>query len=290
MMLKLNHWQTVGILESIWLMAQEDATDGAIGKYSNSDIAAAIEYEGNPDEMIQSLIESGWLDNDEEFRLIIHDWSDHVPKYIKGGFSKAGKLFADQIAKQRANSSQLKLPANSSKLIDTSYPNLTKPNQTKPNQNISSQNHDDDTFDDPFKDYPKLKEFYGRFLYMLKTKHPTLDTIPKPETPKSIKWQTEFANLVRLDGFSEDDVVNTLTWCLTREEESDSGFSWFQQVQSAPGLRNRKGGKSENPRKFAQIHAAYGRDNGDPGRVNDRYNFTPEQKKEMIEKYGWMGD
>lgn len=100
--LGLPLWQAVGLIESVWMSAYQNAPAGDIGKMSNEDIAAAIEWEGSPDELIAQLVKDGWLDEDEEFRLIVHDWSDHVAQFLKGAFAKHGKLFADQVAKQRA--------------------------------------------------------------------------------------------------------------------------------------------------------------------------------------------
>lgn len=95
------HYAVVGVLESLWLATQIDAIDGAIGKLSNEEIAAAIEWDGDADLLIQTLVDTGWLDADPEFRLVVHDWSEHVPTFVKGAFEKHKKLFADQVAKQR---------------------------------------------------------------------------------------------------------------------------------------------------------------------------------------------
>lgn len=137
--LGLAEWQVIGLLESIWKLARTSAQAGDIGRHSDEDIAAAIEYEDDAEILIQSLVECGWLDADDEFRLIVHDWSDHVPTYLKGNFAKHNKQFADEVAKQRAKQPETppsgaakqgaKQGANSNVL-----PNQTKPNQTKPNQ------------------------------------------------------------------------------------------------------------------------------------------------------------
>lgn len=58
----LTHWQCVGLLESIWLFAQTNAIAGDIGRYSDEDIAAAIEWQGDPTELVRHLVECGWPD------------------------------------------------------------------------------------------------------------------------------------------------------------------------------------------------------------------------------------
>lgn len=134
MRLRLRHWQAVGLLESLWQITALNAPDGDIGRLSNEDIAAELEWDDEPDELIGTLINCGWLDDDPQFRLIVHDWSDHVPTWLKGAYAKNGKQFADQIAKQRPQQPAkhiAKQPQEHPSLADT--PNLTIPNLTQPN-------------------------------------------------------------------------------------------------------------------------------------------------------------
>jgi hypothetical protein len=132
-------YAVAGILELLWITTQVDAVDGSIGKLSNEEIAAALEWDGDADFLINTLIETGWIDTDSEFRLVIHDWSDHVPTFIKGAFERHHKPFADQLAKQRAKHGAKEValhgageaagvPAGE---VALARPNLTKPNQTK---------------------------------------------------------------------------------------------------------------------------------------------------------------
>ena len=91
--LKLPHWGVVGILQSIWTFAMNNAKDGGIGRYSNDDLAAAVEWDGNPDEFVRALLECGWLNFHDEARLVIHDWHEHAPSFVRGNLAKAGKSF-----------------------------------------------------------------------------------------------------------------------------------------------------------------------------------------------------
>jgi len=101
MRLRLALWEATGLLESIWAFASRDAQDGDIGKFSNEEIALSIEWERDPDDLIDAMVACGWFDKDPEFRLIIHDWSQHVPNWLKGNHKKHGKEFADVIARRR---------------------------------------------------------------------------------------------------------------------------------------------------------------------------------------------
>lgn len=93
--LNVPMYQVVGILEAMWMLTVASAQDGGIGRLSNEDIAAALEWSGNENELIAVLIECDWLDPypDDEIRFVVHDWQDHVPGHIKANFVKYGKKF-----------------------------------------------------------------------------------------------------------------------------------------------------------------------------------------------------
>lgn len=89
---------TAGVLELLWDLCASSTPKGNIGRYSNEDIADEIGYDGDPDKLIEALVAAGWLDEDEEHRLVVHDWHEHCPRYVqtkvrrmidsgKGGFS-----------------------------------------------------------------------------------------------------------------------------------------------------------------------------------------------------------
>jgi len=95
MRLKLPHWQCVGLLEALWLFTARNAPDGDIGRHTNEDIAACLEWADDPDQLIQTLVELRWLDEDPKHRLIVHDWSEHCPTWIKGRWKAAEKAASD---------------------------------------------------------------------------------------------------------------------------------------------------------------------------------------------------
>jgi hypothetical protein len=139
--LKLPLWQAMGLLEALWHCTITNSPDGDIGRLSNDDIAAAIEWDEDADNLVNALVQTGWLDADDEFRLIVHDWSQHVPTYLKGAYEKHRKLFADQVAKQRAKQDieqgakqGAKQGASEGAGRCATYPSLTKPNLSKPSQ------------------------------------------------------------------------------------------------------------------------------------------------------------
>lgn len=99
MRLKLTHWQCVGLLESLWLFTARNAPDGDIGRHSHEDIAACLEWEGEPDQLINTLVDLHWLDEHPSLGLVVHDWKEHCPTWIKGREASAAKAASEDGAK-----------------------------------------------------------------------------------------------------------------------------------------------------------------------------------------------
>jgi len=76
--LDIPQWQAVGLLEMTWHLTAREAPRGDIGKLSDEDIALALDYRGDSSAMVKALISSGWLDQDQKHRLLVHDWPDHA--------------------------------------------------------------------------------------------------------------------------------------------------------------------------------------------------------------------
>ena len=109
--------------------------------------------------------------------------------------------------------------------------------------------------EDPLRNYLDLVAFYPELINLIRAAHPKADTLPKT-VGQITEWRKTLAALVRLDKFTEADVIAVLRWLFTKCE-ANGDFWWRDQVRSVPPLRHRKGGRSHNPRKFAQIYEAW---------------------------------
>lgn len=83
-----------GLLTLLWMETARQAPEGDIGKFSNEEIAILLDWEDDPDHLVLSLVETGWLDRSDPHRLVVHDWSDHCPNYIKGNLLRHGRSIA----------------------------------------------------------------------------------------------------------------------------------------------------------------------------------------------------
>lgn len=94
--LDIDQCFALGILEAIWHFTIQYATSGEIGRFSDRAIATGIRTSIKPDKLIKALIQTGWLDEDEECRIRVHDWQDHAYDWVKskGSGQPRGKPFA----------------------------------------------------------------------------------------------------------------------------------------------------------------------------------------------------
>lgn len=83
-LLQLPDYAVCGVLESLWGLAIDQAKMGDVGRFSDDEIAAAIEWEGDATALVAALVDSRWLDRSPyaDVRLAIHDWPDHAPQFV----------------------------------------------------------------------------------------------------------------------------------------------------------------------------------------------------------------
>ncbi len=95
--LEINQAWAIGIMEKLWHWTADFAPQGDIGKFTNTHIAKAVYWPGDPDKLITALVEVRWLDEHEDtaIRLIIHDWPDHCDDFVHKSLANKRRLFAD---------------------------------------------------------------------------------------------------------------------------------------------------------------------------------------------------
>jgi hypothetical protein len=72
----------LGCLEAIWHFTSRFTPQGNIGKYPDVAIEDWLEWKGEPGALIAALVGSGWLDTDEQYRLVVHDWADYADELV----------------------------------------------------------------------------------------------------------------------------------------------------------------------------------------------------------------
>lgn len=94
--LKESRRGIIGMLEGMWLATARNCPAGDIGRFSNEEIAIMLDWDGDPDELVNALVDCRWIDLDNTHRLVVHDWLDHCPSYIKGGLRTKSRVLEPQ--------------------------------------------------------------------------------------------------------------------------------------------------------------------------------------------------
>ena len=85
--------EAIGLIHQLWWWAMDFAPDGDLSRFDAEDIAASIDYEGDPYELMIALVESGWLDKTpEESGISIHDWEHYGGKFVQRKIANAERM------------------------------------------------------------------------------------------------------------------------------------------------------------------------------------------------------
>jgi hypothetical protein len=94
----------VGVLELLFHATAKYARTGNIGRWTNAEIAEGCGWDGDPDQLVNALIECGWLDLHPEHRLVVHDWHDHADQSVIKTIRRNGEEFvSDSIPSMSGN-------------------------------------------------------------------------------------------------------------------------------------------------------------------------------------------
>lgn len=81
--LSISWPEAVGYLHYLWWWALDFAQDGDLSKYESGDIADAVLWQRDPEELMSALIDSGFVDKTRTGGLEIHDWFDYAGKLVE---------------------------------------------------------------------------------------------------------------------------------------------------------------------------------------------------------------
>jgi len=130
--------QAIGHLELLWAFVAQKTPRGNIGRWSDAVIAHAAQWSEEPEAFAKALIVSGFCDEHDEHRIVIHDWSEHCPNWVRAKLKKERKEFIST-----------DLSKDLSKDITSHY----KPSQAKGSKNMSDSG-------EPDAEYQKARKAY----------------------------------------------------------------------------------------------------------------------------------
>ena len=128
----------VGLLEALWHFTSRYARDGDVGRFSDEQIAAGVQWQGHHLRLIESLIRTRWLDVDPVHRLVVHDWEDHANNWVQALHSRDRKAVRTQSKDSKDSVLDGKgLSPISDRTTPLPIPSLALPNQALPVKNAA---------------------------------------------------------------------------------------------------------------------------------------------------------
>lgn len=125
----------LGYLTLLWDFVADASPRGDIGKWPNGAIARACDYMGDHDAFVASLTDSGWIDENHEHRLIVHDWPDHCERWIKAKLDKLGMDFLSCYDSTPKSTPSSVVDSTVDSIVGSPPRDRTEPNRTYPNLN-----------------------------------------------------------------------------------------------------------------------------------------------------------
>ncbi len=95
--LKIYQPLAVGLMENLWHWTADEIPDGGIGKRTDETIAASIQWPWpkRSHELIEAMVDVGFLDEMVDCRLYVHDWHEHCEDSVHKKLARGGLLFAN---------------------------------------------------------------------------------------------------------------------------------------------------------------------------------------------------
>lgn len=137
-----------GLIEGLFQFAAKHAPDGALGKFSNAQIAKRLDWDGEgADSLISAMVTAGILtacDCCPAHRIVITDWHSNMPEMTRK-WLKRNKMEVNTSCetKKRTRSAKRSDAVRTESAADADNfriePNQTVPNRTEPNQTESNK-------------------------------------------------------------------------------------------------------------------------------------------------------
>jgi len=129
--LGIDQAKALGTLAMLWNWTADHAIQGNIGKWPDGAIARGCSWDGEASVLVRALVDSRWLDENADHRLLVHDWPDHCERWVKAKLVKMGKWFVEAYAVGSTVRTVVG-SADATAPRDPTQPIQTNPNPTNP--------------------------------------------------------------------------------------------------------------------------------------------------------------
>src|SRR6185437_12926124 len=94
-LLGVRQYAADGLFDRLIRVTSKYAPRGDIGRFTNEEIASSLDWEGDSDSLVASFVGSRLLDERDDCRLAVHDWSHHCEDSVHLRLARKTELFAD---------------------------------------------------------------------------------------------------------------------------------------------------------------------------------------------------
>lgn len=92
--LNLRRWEARGLLDTLWAFTEDNCPRGDIGRFTPEQIAIGLDWQHDPEALVEALVAERWLDEHPEHGLVVHDWADHCELAVHTKLARATEHFA----------------------------------------------------------------------------------------------------------------------------------------------------------------------------------------------------
>lgn len=127
-LLALPRPMVVGYLHFLWWWAYDYAPEGDLSPFTDEDIADAVDWDGDPGELMRALVQAGFVNEDRR----LHDWADFAQKWIERRRADRERKRAGTRKEQTVQRTSTGVPAEIRSHSGVTGPDRTIPDLTKP--------------------------------------------------------------------------------------------------------------------------------------------------------------
>jgi hypothetical protein len=95
LLLGIDPPHALGLMEALWHATADTAPNGGIGRISDEDMAMAIFYSGDARALVAAMVNAGFLDRDDRYRLIVHNWHRRCDDAVDNRLARSLQLYAN---------------------------------------------------------------------------------------------------------------------------------------------------------------------------------------------------
>jgi hypothetical protein len=110
----------LGLAGLLWRFTAKHAPTGEIGRHDDEEIAAALEWPGEAEDLVAALVRCRLLDPTESAaRLLVHDWPEHAPRYVSATLKRQKLRFSAEY--RRSTTVATTVPTVVPTTVETTY-------------------------------------------------------------------------------------------------------------------------------------------------------------------------